>query len=228
MEGSLVAYKVFTNGSVLPASDVQTYLMDQSVMVFSNSTTRAAALTAPVEGMLTWLEDLNRYENYNGTAWVVLGNSGLEVVKIQAVGTAVTSVAVTGVFSSTYDNYKIIYSGGTCSTNTSHTLQFGATTAAYFGSAQVVTWSSGSAAILNDNNVSRFNHVGQNNDVNLEVMSPFLARNTKVFGPHFTTTQGGTYSGFLNNSTSYTDFTLGLTSGNITGGQIIVYGYKKA
>ena len=70
-----MAYKVFTNGSVLPASDVNTYLMDQSVMVFSSSATRAAALTAPVEGMLTWLQDTNKYENYNGSAWVALGSS---------------------------------------------------------------------------------------------------------------------------------------------------------
>jgi hypothetical protein len=86
MEGSLVAYKTFTNGSVLPASDVQTYLMDQSVMVFSSSATRAAALTAPVEGMLTWLEDVSRYENYDGTNWVALGNSKI----LQVVSTCKT------------------------------------------------------------------------------------------------------------------------------------------
>ena len=72
MEGSLVAYKVFTNGSVLNASEINDNLMNQSVMVFSNATARSAALTSPVEGMLTWLEDLNRYENYNGSAWVEL------------------------------------------------------------------------------------------------------------------------------------------------------------
>lgn len=81
-----MAYKVFTNGSVLPASDVNTYLMDQSVMVFSSSATRAAALTAPVEGMLTWLQDTNKYENYNGTAWVALGSSPI----LQVVSTAKT------------------------------------------------------------------------------------------------------------------------------------------
>jgi hypothetical protein len=80
MEGSLVAYKVFTNGSVLNASEINDNLMNQSVMVFSNATARAAALTAPVEGMLTWLEDVNRYENYNGSAWVALGNGVLQVV----------------------------------------------------------------------------------------------------------------------------------------------------
>lgn len=81
-----MAYKVFTNGSVLPASDVNTYLMDQSVMVFSSSATRAAALTAPVEGMLTWLQDTNKYENYNGTAWVALGTSAI----LQVVSTTKT------------------------------------------------------------------------------------------------------------------------------------------
>jgi hypothetical protein len=76
-----VAYKVFTNGSVLNASEINDNLMNQSVMVFSNASARSAALTAPVEGMLTWLEDLNRYENYNGSAWVALGGSGvLQVV----------------------------------------------------------------------------------------------------------------------------------------------------
>jgi hypothetical protein len=91
MEGSLVAYKVFTNGSVLPASDVNTYLMDQSVMVFSSSATRAAALTAPVEGMLTWLQDTNKYENYNGSAWVALGGSAI----LQVVSTAKTNTFTT-------------------------------------------------------------------------------------------------------------------------------------
>ena len=86
MEGSLVAYKVFTNGSVLNASEINDNLMNQSVMVFSNSTARAAALTAPVEGMLTWLQDTNKYENYNGTAWVALSGSGI----LQVVSTTKT------------------------------------------------------------------------------------------------------------------------------------------
>ena len=64
-----MAYKVFSNGSVLNASDLNDYLMNQSVMVFSSSATRASALTAPVEGMLTWLQDSNRYQYYTGTAW---------------------------------------------------------------------------------------------------------------------------------------------------------------
>ncbi len=67
-----MAYKVFTNGSFLPASDLNTYLMNQSVMTFATSTARASALTAPTEGMLTWLEDSNKYQYYTGSAWTDL------------------------------------------------------------------------------------------------------------------------------------------------------------
>jgi hypothetical protein len=99
MEGSLVAYKVFTNGSVLNASEINDNLMNQSVMVFSNSTTRDAALTSPVEGMLTWLEDINKYENYDGTAWVGLGGGILQIVQGDtdvSVSSSTTTFADTG------------------------------------------------------------------------------------------------------------------------------------
>jgi hypothetical protein len=69
-----MAFKVFSNGSTLPASDLNDYLMRQSVMVFSNSTSRASAITSPNEGMLTWLEDVNKYQYYSGSAWVDLGD----------------------------------------------------------------------------------------------------------------------------------------------------------
>ncbi len=68
-----MAYKVFTNGSVLNASEINENLMNQSVMVFSNSTARAAALTAPVEGMVTYLEDTAAYESYDSTNWIGFG-----------------------------------------------------------------------------------------------------------------------------------------------------------
>jgi hypothetical protein len=94
MEGSLVAYKVFTNGSVLNASEINTNLMNQSVMVFSNSTARAAALTAPTEGMLTWLEDVNRYEYRSGSGtWLPLGGKIVQVVSTAKTDTFTTNSA---------------------------------------------------------------------------------------------------------------------------------------
>jgi len=64
--------KVFTAGSVLTASDVNTFLMDQSVMTFAGTAARGSAIGTAVEGMLTWLEDSNKYQYYNGSSWADL------------------------------------------------------------------------------------------------------------------------------------------------------------
>jgi hypothetical protein len=64
--------KVFNAGEILTASDVNNFLMDQSVMSFASAAARTTAIPSPVEGMVTWLEDVNRYDSYNGTAWVPL------------------------------------------------------------------------------------------------------------------------------------------------------------
>ena len=65
-----MAYKVFTNGSVLNASEINLNLMNQMVMVFTNATARSAALTSPTAGMLTYLIDTNTFQYFNGTSFV--------------------------------------------------------------------------------------------------------------------------------------------------------------
>ncbi len=42
--------KVFTAGEVLTASDVNDYLMDQSVMVFAGTAARSSAIASPETG----------------------------------------------------------------------------------------------------------------------------------------------------------------------------------
>jgi hypothetical protein len=64
--------KTFTAGEVLAAADVNTYLMNQSVMTFGGTAARGSAIGTATEGMLTWLEDSNVYQYYNGSAWVTL------------------------------------------------------------------------------------------------------------------------------------------------------------
>ena len=68
-----MAYKVFTNGSVLNASEVNDNLMNQAVITFTNSTARSSAITSPVEGMVTYLADTNAFEFWDGAAWSPLG-----------------------------------------------------------------------------------------------------------------------------------------------------------
>ena len=70
-------YKLFATGDVLTAAQVNTYLMQQTVMVFASSTARTTALTGVVaEGMVSYLLDTNATEVYDGSAWVGIANSG--------------------------------------------------------------------------------------------------------------------------------------------------------
>jgi hypothetical protein len=234
MEGSLVAYKVFTNGSVLPASDINTNLMNQSVMVFADSATRAAALTAPLEGMLTWLEDLNRYENYNGTAWVYLGNTGLELIKTQTIGTAVGTVPVTGVFSATYDAYQILVSGGVASGTIALRLKLRAAATGHNTMMYYNTWGSTSSPVTaGGTNLAFFSTLGSGNTaelyMNAQLINPFAATKTQLISATEITTGGSSVvTGIHTANTSFTDFTISTVSGTLTGGTIAVYGYRKA
>jgi hypothetical protein len=69
MEGSLVAYKVFTNGDTLLASEVNENLMQQSVATFSSAAARTAAITSPLEGQVSFLQDSNILSIYDGSNW---------------------------------------------------------------------------------------------------------------------------------------------------------------
>ena len=67
-----MARKVFQNGYPLPASDLNTYLMDQAVQTFASATARTAAISTPSTGMVSWLDDVKKVQYYNGTAWADL------------------------------------------------------------------------------------------------------------------------------------------------------------
>ena len=70
-------YKLFATGDVLTAAQVNTYLMQQTVMVFASSAARTTALSGVVaEGMVSYLQDTNATEVYDGSAWVGIANAG--------------------------------------------------------------------------------------------------------------------------------------------------------
>ena len=85
-------YKLFATGDVLTAAQVNTYLNQQTVMVFANAAARTSALTSVLaEGMVSYLQDTNAVEVYNGTAWVGVGNVG-DITEVQAgVGISIAS-----------------------------------------------------------------------------------------------------------------------------------------
>ena len=62
-------FKTWATGDVLTASDQNTYLMEQSVMVFADSSARDTAVTSPTEGMHCFLKDTDALQYYDGSAW---------------------------------------------------------------------------------------------------------------------------------------------------------------
>lgn len=64
-------YKLFSTGEVLTAANVNTYLMQQTVMVFASAAARTTALSGVLaEGMISYRTDSKVLEIYNGTSWV--------------------------------------------------------------------------------------------------------------------------------------------------------------
>jgi hypothetical protein len=57
------------------AKDIANAIAPRSIMRFTSASARGAALAgdyAPVEGMLTWLQDVNRLDLYDGSSWVAV------------------------------------------------------------------------------------------------------------------------------------------------------------
>ena len=62
-------FKTFTDGSVLTAAEVNTYLMQQTIMAFADATARDAAISSPSEGMFVYLTGSNALQFYDGSSW---------------------------------------------------------------------------------------------------------------------------------------------------------------
>ena len=61
-------FKVFENGNVLTASEVNTFMMDQMIMVFADAAARDAAITSPSQGMFAFLKDDDKLTVFT-TSW---------------------------------------------------------------------------------------------------------------------------------------------------------------
>jgi hypothetical protein len=103
--------KEFESFTRLDASDVNTYLMDQSVMTFGGTAARGSAIPTPVEGMVTYLEDSNSLQLYDGASWTSAGgaSSGNFIIngamQVAQRGTASTGITASGYY--TADRWRV-------------------------------------------------------------------------------------------------------------------------
>ena len=178
---------------------------------------------------------VEKVEQYMGLVKVIptgATNGTVGATGTVTIGNAVSSVTVSGAFSSLYDNYRILVSGGTSSASNVFALTFGSQATAYYWSFLYSVWGTTTPSADTGNNTTRFLYVGQTNSrgnyADISVVSPFLANDTYISAssPY----GGGTYSGTVNGglavTTSFTSFTLTCNAGTITGGTIRVYGYR--
>ena len=159
---------------------------------------------------------------------------GLVLISATTIGTTVASVTVSGAFSATYDNYKIIVTGGATSANPANlAFKLGATTTGYYWAHNGFTFANATSSIGAGNQANWRTGAGSPKilSMKIDILSPFLSEETSFSGQYQVPTTTGiaiNNGGFLDNTTSYTDFTITPSTGTITGGTIRVYGYANS
>jgi hypothetical protein len=221
-------FEAFTR---LDASDVNTFLMDQTVMSFAGTAARGSAIPTPVEGMTTYRQDIDRLESYTDSQWT--SPSDLVLIKTQTVGSAVSTVTITDAFSATYDNYLINITGGSTSGTNDIQMRFGSTSTGYYYGGYV-NFYTGSFIGDNGSNTALVARVarGSSNGATgiVEIQNPFIEKVTSFqYRSAGLETNSFSFhgSGYVNNTLSYTAFTLIPSTGTMTGQQISVFGYRK-
>ena len=98
-------FKVWSTGDLVNASEFNTYIMEQTVMVFADSSARDSAISSPSEGMFAFLKDTNTLTFYDGSSWgSFIGEGDITGVTITTAGTSGLSggaTATSGAFTST-------------------------------------------------------------------------------------------------------------------------------
>lgn len=225
----------FTAGQVLTAAEMTQ--INTGIPVFATTVTRDAAFGGAGEkvlaqGQYAYIEATSSLMVYSGSAWINAIASGLNLISSTTIGSAVASVTISSAFSATYDAYKIVVTGGVGSLgNEDLRLQLGATTTGYYFGGNGVTYSTNAATTSATNNGAYF-AVGYTQTTGLnasfELQNPFLASITYVNSTSINTNNARSLGGYLSNTTSYTAFTLTVSTGTLTGGTIRVYGYANS
>ena len=155
----------------------------------------------------------------------------ITTVSINAVTTTVSNV-----FSTTYDNYRLEWSGVYCSSTASSypliSFTAGAGTA-HFDGIKVIS-SAGAITYNNQNGTGYWlagivgGSVANASHISMDICNPFNTVDTTYISK-FNSVQGGGFSGgIVKSSTSYTGFTIvGIFTSTIVG-TLRIYGYRKS
>jgi hypothetical protein len=136
-----MTYKVFANGNTLPASDLQTNLMQQVIAVFADATARDAAITSPVNGQFAYLTGTSNLTKYTGAAWadaIALPDTGATVSE-----QATSRTIVAG------DANSFIYATAAITITVDDVIEIGETINFIQNAAGEITFAAGAGVTLN-------------------------------------------------------------------------------
>lgn len=222
----------YVAGEVLTAADLS--VTNSGIPVFADATARDAAFGGTgekvlAEGQYAYLESTNVTQFYDGSSWQNINSGGLVRVGGGTLSGAATTIS--NIFSATYDAYKIVFTNLSFSATGWATFKFGASTTGYYAGGPSVLYSSTTDNNYNLNNAALITNfvysASTTGSTIMEVQNPFLTVRTGFQFPNMqfaTNATGGYFSGFLNDATSYTAFTITAPSGTLTG-TVNVYGY---
>jgi len=220
------------------------------------SSTRPAS---PYEGQVVYETDTNQVRVYDGSAWVMIADTdtppGLETITPTSVtngsiisgtssataNSAVSSIVLNGVFSSTYESYRIVISNLTTSNTTSgmnlyakmHDGTNPASTNYNWAFARIDIAAStvaGSSVALGTLGVIVGLGTGDKFGTAFDVVNPQIATHTifpQISGVNVSTGYMYQGAGMHQNSTAYTGIQFAPSTGTITGGTFTVFGYRK-
>jgi len=167
-------------------------------------------------------------------AWANSSSGSLTLISATTIGSAVSSVTVSSAFSATYDSYKIVINGGVASAGCGLRLTLGSASTGYYETLIYSPWA-GTVYTAPTSNGSSFPECGrgstQNLGFNVDLQNPYLSKNTSyqsAIADYSTSGSVRFSAGFLNDTTSYTAFTITPSTGTLTGGTIRVYGYSNS
>ncbi len=155
--------------------------------------------------------------------------AGLVFVKSQTIGSSVSSVTLSNVFSADFQNYKVVVTGISNSTTATLRVVFGGSTNHY----GTLMWNlyngtNGRIDVLNGSNIPVGYTISApaDNGCEFTVTRPNVSSYTQLMGTGmgagFTNWFGGTDFTVR----SHTDLTLSISAGTMTGGTVRVYGYN--
>jgi hypothetical protein len=163
-----------------------------------------------------------------------LPSAALILVKKQTIGSAVSSVQVTNAFSSTYDNYKIMITGGVANGIRDLGVSLDGITTGYYSTLTYQAFGSTTVVGAQASNAARWSWTGAGTTaalyMNFDLLGPNLAKpkiGSSQLNEMGTAANNGVSRQYNASTVQATGFTITPDAGNITGGTIYVYGYNK-